>query len=155
MQITIRQQPRTLSVQIVSVIPNLLEPLNTYLFRCVKCGTSISQVVGTISSVLPGGIVTGVVVINKCPKCSEFYTFNEVKPNKRIGTGITLSSRNNTTNIFHCFVCRTPLIHYREGSYLKRLPEFKDILLPLSIRCSGIDCHMIYKIDDIVTEEVL
>jgi hypothetical protein len=149
MRVLIRSQVAEIPVHTVTLCPVKSEAI--YLFRCYKCGTAISQVMGHIVRIEPGAPHDGgVPVVNQCYKCKEYYTFQtkQVKPQR---TELYLHHNPLVTSFstFHCFICRTQLIQYDE-LFTKVLPEYKRVDLPYKFNCFGHDCVQKYILKDII-----
>lgn len=155
MNVQIHQKPTTLLLQIVSLNPDA--KYNSYLFRCIKCGQQLSRVIGNVSGIVAGGESTNAVfVIEQCKRCHENYSFKREVRRQDGRTMVTLSATPAKISTFHCYLCYTPLLQYREGVILK-LPEKQIVTLPTKINCFGqynyAPCPAFYNFYDLVTED--
>lgn len=129
---------RQILVNTVTLSHNHTQPDNIFLFRCMWCNSAISQVQGTIASIVPGLIPTqDVSVLNKCPKCSEVYTFqsSDAKPGP---TRLKLAYGHLNLS---CVICRTHLIA------MKTMTN-PFLVFPVAVNCPM--CPMRYSIVDVL-----
>lgn len=151
MKATIRNIPDIeILVHTVSVKKTTSE--NVYLFRCYRCGTSISQVKGEITRIFPGLEPSDEVpVISQCFKCHWHYTFQTknfvVKPYIELGIVHEVGFNDYTT--FHCVICRSKLLNYNQ-QWIERLSDSKLLKLPHEFICSNDTCNRQYKVVDVL-----
>lgn len=152
MEVTIRNIPKEILVQTVSVRHNKEESENLYLFHCYRCGTGISQIKGEVMRISAGVEPSeDVPVIDQCYRCKEYYTFQTKNflQYKRIRLTVshTLLDRPYTT--FHCVICRNQLFQYN-SHFIKMLPDWKTITVPYQLDCINPDCIQKYTLMDVL-----
>ncbi|HEX8965669.1 MAG TPA: hypothetical protein VF820_04535 [Patescibacteria group bacterium] len=151
MRISVLHEKRDILIQTVSVTPNTDEPDNLYLFRCPYCSSSTgAQVQGKITKISEGLTPTeDVVTIHQCKGCKRLYTFQTVKYLPKKYTQVTLISIPGVIGIFSCWLCRNPLLQFKDGRII-RLPNFELLTVPFTMDCVNPTCPAKYKIVDYV-----
>ena len=147
---TIYNQARELLVQTISLTKNVDNSGDMWMFYCPYCSYQIVQIQGLVSRIMPGLEPTDmVVVLNKCPRCGMRYTFQQFSTKTGM-TKVTLTRYENKENIFHCYNCRSPLLHFNHDDiYL--LPVTKKVTPPISIICPKVlTCPAKYLVCDII-----
>lgn len=152
MQVLIQHQPRELLIHTVSLAKNDLEPDNVFLFRCPYCSSTLgAQIQGVVVKISPGFEPTeNVPVIHFCKECKRLYTFQTLEFMDKRFSRITLATTPNTVGIFHCWLCRNPLLQFI-GDKVVKLPSFELIHLPITMGCVKPDCPIKYRILDTVS----
>ena len=149
MQIKVYGIIRQLPVQTIS-LSKLTDKDQTFLFHCVYCGQAVCQIQGKVDKVFPGLEPTNdVVVVYKCMQCKRTYNFQTHDYKYKDVTRVVLTNQDNIVNTFHCYICRTPLVQFKEDKVWE-LPEFKLKLVPFNFTCYKNDCGKKYSFVDIV-----
>ena len=120
------------------------------LFRCVNCGTAISQYQGKVIKIYP--IVepsTSVLVVNKCPECGMLYTFQTQEVVKERPIKVILIGSKDVVKTFRCHVCRIPLLKF-DSNHIFNLVEKVEVKLPYHLSCPSPDCHCNYYFPEMV-----
>lgn len=151
MKIHIQQQERELLLQTVSLIKNNIDPANLYLFRCPYCSNSTGvQIQGNVYQIEAGLMPTeDVVTIHQCKGCKRLYTFQTLAFSNKRETRVTLIATPQTIGIYHCWLCRNPLLQFMDNKIVK-LPDFKLMQMPFEVPCVNPSCIVRYKIVDVV-----
>ena len=145
MRVNIHNVPTDIRLQTVKLAPT--DDDNSYLFRCYRCGTAIARIKGKVVEIEAGYVPNNnVPVINQCPNCHENYTFLTVTDHP--GQIILTLAPQETTSIFRCVVCRTPLLQFTGQDIIFTLPLMKHILTPYLFDCS---CDQHYLLHEIVS----
>lgn len=149
MQISVHNIPSEILVTTVSVKHNPNNPLNVYLFRCLQCGTGITQINGDIVKISAGREPSqDVAVINQCYKCRHYYIFQTRTHLPKESIRLVLPVRS-VYNLFRCVICRTQLLEYNKTSvYL--LPQHLSKVYPFDFDCVGHACSVHYSLVDMV-----
>ncbi len=148
MNILSKNEEKEILIQTVSVT-HAKNRLTTYLFLCPYCSYNIIQIQGRVTKIKPGLTPTDdVVTINNCPRCKMKYTFQTTK-DRNDETEVILTKFENNQDIWHCYICRTPLLQFNYNDiYL--LPWAKKVELPVDVKCSGPNCPAEYYILEVV-----
>lgn len=121
----------------------------SWLFRCFRCGTSITRVEGELVGISAGWEPTSdVLVISQCHNCHENYTF-QTRQTKNLIAKLTLSLYLDQS-AFLCVICRSRLLEYN-AELIQQMPERNLLDLPASFTCFKYDCHKQYQLNEIVT----
>lgn len=138
MIVKIQDTDRELLLNTVVLSHSKTSPLNTILFHCEYCGFGISQVRGDIVSITPGLIPhDDVVVVSRCGKCGELYTFQTADSDPA-----PIKVKLHWGHVeMKCPVCRTTII------------QMKDLMssslrYPVKRACFG--CPSVYSIIDVL-----
>lgn len=150
MLITVQQEEKEILVHTVSLHKNMKSPTNLYLFRCPYCSTGIVQIQGIVNKIMPGLEPTEeVVVIHQCKSCKRLYTFQTLEYLNKTETKVTLVNTPNNLSVFHCYICRNPVLQFK-GDKIIKLPNFELIPLPSSVNCSNPTCDAKYYVVDVI-----
>jgi len=117
------------------------------LFRCISCGSSISQYGGTVIKIYP--ILEpclDVLVINKCHDCGALYTFQTRQSHTHTTRVILFANPLFGLQTFRCYLCRKELLKY-DTSHIVDLVNLKEITLPHSLIC---ECGSSYLFSDLL-----
>jgi uncharacterized protein with PIN domain len=117
------------------------------LFRCISCGSSISQYGGTVVKIYP--ILEpclDVLVINKCHDCGALYTFQTRISNSHTTKVILFANPLFGLQTFRCYTCRKELLKY-DSKHIVDLVSLKEITLPHQLTC---DCGSSYLFSDLL-----
>lgn len=140
---------REILIHTVSLRKNYDKPTLTYGFYCVFCGDSLCKIQGEVVKITPGLAPTSqAVVITKCLKCKREFNFQTITTRPSV-TRITLTNQIDSVGTFHCFICRTPLVQYKDAKAVA-LPEFTALRLPYPLKCIRPTCPANMQIVDIL-----
>jgi hypothetical protein len=121
------------------------------LFRCVVCGTAISQYEGSVVKIYPFVEPDdAVLTINKCPGCGALYTFQSQNGTKK-DTKVVLFNDPyiSNDNHFRCYLCRTDLLRFTYDKIVN-LINLSLSELPFSLKCPTFDCPATFNFVDLV-----
>ena len=136
-----------LHISTITLVPN--DTMS--LFRCVVCGSAISQYVGSVIKIYPFlEPAEGILTINKCPGCGALYNYQS-QSGKKIVTKVTLYKNPFIMSVdtFKCYNCRADLLKYNLD-HIFDLFGMHEAFLPISIKCPTLDCPATYNFWDVV-----
>ena len=149
MQATIQNTAVEIPLHSVSLTINKKNPDNIYAFHCYFCGSSVNQIKGNATRISAGLQPSeDVVVIHRCPKCSENYTFQTLKYLDSDFTILSILAKGPYTKFF-CYVCRTPLLNYDQDK-AELIKSHNIINFPYFFNCSNPTCQRNYELTEIV-----
>jgi uncharacterized protein with PIN domain len=147
---TVRNVSLEFTFTTIIISPDKKNPDAMIYFYCPYCATGIAQVKGHIVNLLPGFETKNTTgIFSKCHRCKEIYSYNILTYyDKEERTRLTLIAKPDYF-IFHCFICRTPLLEYNQY-IVKQLQPEKSLTLPADFSCSKPDCKKEYRLSEIV-----
>lgn len=147
--IYIKDELVNLPIQVVSIYPDKKNDIkNSFLFRCIFCGTQVIRVVGKVYSVVPGEeIYSDSLTLARCHKCRQDYTFVE-RGKRSLEIKVILTS-NTMRSQFFCMGCYTPILEYTSEAVFT-YPKGIKFDLPLRLPCPGVNCFRRYRFEDIL-----
>ena len=149
MRIIIHSVATEILAQTISLAVDRSNPDNSYLFRCIRCGTPIARVKGLVTDIVPDLVtMLDVPVIHACYQCHESYVFQTIKSSRRRTNLILSPEPDKDSSIFRCFICRMPLVKY-SPKIAVRLPEETLMTLPTNFTCPA--CERDYLLSDVVS----
>ena len=136
MIIVIKRTRQEVDLKIHTVSLSHTKSNEMLLFRCIFCGTAISQYLGKVCKIYPFVEPSmEVLKIDKCKECGALYTFQTVEY-KHSGTKIILERDKQ----FACFTCREPIIPIATD----------NMKLPFEVKCPTRDCSEVFDFIDVV-----
>ena len=151
MEVTLGHTHKVIDLRISTVavshtIDNLM-----MLFRCINCGSAISQYQGMVVKIYPFVEPSAkVLVVTKCPECGSLYTFQTqdftaFRPAKIM----LLASTLGNISTFRCHICRLPLLKF-DADKVFDLVDNREIELPYALKCPTSGCSASYYFSEVV-----
>ena len=151
MQLTIRRDNKPIDLHISTITITPTDEHLISLFRCVVCGSPVSQYEGDVIKLYPIVEPTqDALVISRCSDCGCLYTFHTQLVSKPQPTKVILFVDNlRVENLFRCYICRQPLLKYTlNGVY--DMVNNAVATLPYLLHCPGYECNASYRFIDVV-----